>query len=49
VDVFKNVEEWYDPFSELKKHMNTKRGIVAHNMPKDAVFVDNLPQNIIKK
>lgn len=29
--------------------MSTKRGVVAHNMPKDAVFLDSLPQHIIKK
>ena len=35
VDMHKNIDEWYDPFIELKKKVLTKRGVIANNMPKD--------------
>ena len=49
VDTSKNMEEWYDPFSELKKKVITKRGVLNNNRPRDCEFVDHLPPHIIKK
>ena len=45
----KNIDEWYDPFIELKKKMQTKRGVVANNMPKDVQFISSLPPHVVKK
>lgn len=49
VDLMKNMEELYDPFSELKSKIVTDENIVRKHAPTYANFMNNMPHEIVKK
>ena len=45
---FNSIEEFYDPFSEIKKNIITDKNLINQHSPNNARMLNKLPTNLVK-